>query len=98
MDYLKPGGFAVHTTEFNVSSNDSTIDNENIALYRRKDIERIVKTLKHNKHNIDVDFSTGTLPHDLFVDVPPYDQDPHLKLKIESYTATSIGLIIQKKM
>ena len=39
MDCLKPGGIAVHTTEFNVSSNDATLETGNCVIYRRKDIE-----------------------------------------------------------
>ena len=43
-----------------------------------------------------MDFSTGTLPADNFVDVPPYKHDPHLKFLHKDYVVTSIGLIIQK--
>ena len=33
---------------------------------------------------------------DKYVDIPPYTQDKHLKLKLGEYTTTSIGLIIKK--
>jgi SAM-dependent methyltransferase len=36
---LRPGGVAVHTTEFNLSSTDRTLEDVNCVVYRRKDIE-----------------------------------------------------------
>ena len=39
MRVLKPGGVAVHTTEFNLSSNDDTIEARDLCVYRRRDIE-----------------------------------------------------------
>lgn len=34
---LKPGGVAIHTTEFNLSSNKGTIENPGCSVYRDKD-------------------------------------------------------------
>jgi len=100
MNCLKPGGFAIHTTEYNISSNSSTINSADIAVYRHQDIEKIVRNLRKEGHDIDMDFTVGSLPGDLFVDVPPYKHNPHLKLQLRKYFAkyviTSIGLIIQK--
>jgi Methyltransferase domain len=39
IECLRPGGIAVHTTEFNLSSNTSTFETEGLSLYRRCDIE-----------------------------------------------------------
>src|SRR5688500_10202229 len=39
---LKPGGWAVHTTEYNISSNDETQENNDTVIYRHRDIEKIV--------------------------------------------------------
>lgn len=96
MKYLKPGGWAVHTTEYNVSSNTTTINSGNLVLFRRCDIERIADRLRADGHHIDLDLTDGTLPADLMVDAPPYKEQIHLKLLIGSYVATSIGLIIRK--
>lgn len=96
MDCLKPGGIAVHTTEYNCYSNRDTIETGGTVLYRRKDIERMVANLQKNGHHIDVDFRSGTLPNDNIVDTPPYKGDPHLKLLLGQYVITSIGLVIQK--
>jgi len=98
MKCLKPGGFAVHTTEYNLSSNTLTIFTGNSVLYRRQDIERIVYTLRKEGHRIDVDFTEGSLPVDACVDIPPYTHNPHLRLQFGDFVTTSIGLIIQKRM
>jgi len=95
---LKPGGWAVHTTEFNISSNDQTLDNDpNTVIFRKRDIEQITSELEKEGHYVEeVDFSLGGLPEDYHVDLFPYKQDIHLRLQINEYVATSIGLIIQK--
>lgn len=95
LDCLKPGGVAVHTTEFNVSSNSHTADLDQTVLFRRRDIEWLVQRLRRYNHDITVDFDPGSTQADLHVDTPPYSS-PHLKVRVHQYASTSIGLIIQK--
>jgi hypothetical protein len=95
---LKPGGWAVHTTEFNISSNDATLDNTDTVIFRMKDIERLKKELTSMGHSIEEpDYSLGGLPEDYNIDVFPHQQDIHLKLQLNEFVVTSIGLIIQKR-
>ena len=95
---LKPGGWAVHTTEYNVSSNDETQENNDTVIYRQRDIEYIVNELRNEGHFVEeVDLSLGGLPEDFMVDTEPHQQKVHLKLQVDKYVVTSIGLIIQKK-
>ncbi|MEO8508467.1 MAG: class I SAM-dependent methyltransferase, partial [Betaproteobacteria bacterium] len=96
MNCLKPGGVAVHTTEFNVGSNDSTIESGDTVLFRRRDIEEVVARLRRLGHSIDVDYDAGGGAADSFIDVPPYKHSTHLKIQIGHYVVTSIGLIIRK--
>lgn len=97
MKTLKPGGWAVHTTEYNVSSNDETQENNSTVIYRQRDIEHIVSELRKAGHFVEeVDFSLGGLPEDFMVDTEPHQQKIHLKLQVDKYVVTSIGLIIQK--
>jgi hypothetical protein len=91
---LKPGGVAVHTTEYNVSSNDKTIDDGGVVIYRRKDIEDVADRLRNAGYSLELDFTDGNLPADLYVDKHPYKQEVHLKLDLWGYAATSYGLII----
>ncbi|UBU62135.1 class I SAM-dependent methyltransferase [Acidithiobacillus ferrooxidans] len=93
---LKPGGIAVHTTEFNVSSNLETIETGPTVLFRRKDIEQIIEKVINLGCHIRMGWDYGDQPEDYHVDIPPYSRDPHLKLRIAKYTVTSIGLVIIK--
>ena len=95
---LKPGGWAVHTTEYNISSNDETQENNNTVIYRQRDIEYIVNELRKEGHFVEeLDFSIGGLPEDYAVDTEPHQQKIHIRLQVDKYVVTSIGLIIQKK-
>lgn len=98
MNTLKPGGWAVHTTEFNISSNDKTLDHTDTVIFRQKDIDDIVTELRSEGHHVEeLDYSLGGLPEDFMVDVFPHRQEVHLKLQLNEFVVTSIGLIIQKK-
>ncbi len=93
---LKPGGVAVHTTEYNISSNEDTIDNQDTVLFRKQDIEKLVSRLRSLGYEISVNYNPGSGKLDQHIDTPPYSNDNHLKLAIGEYTTTSIGLIIHK--
>jgi len=95
LKYLKPGGVAVHTTEFNVRSNVLTLTRGPTVLFRRRDLERIAKRLREMGYTVDLDFSSGNLPYDKLIDKPPYRQEIHLKLLLGIFVATSFGLIIE---
>jgi SAM-dependent methyltransferase len=97
MRCLAPGGVAVHTTEFNLSSNDATVRDGGCVIFRLQDIEWIVTALRDAGHDVEpLDLSTGTRELDRHIDVAPYCQDRHLRLDLFGYASTSIGLIIRK--
>lgn len=92
---LRPGGIAVHTTEFNVFSNDATIDHQPTVLLRRQDIDRLAAELTSQGHEIVLNYNTGSGSFDGHIDVPPWS-GIHLKLQLEQYVTTSLGLLIKK--
>lgn len=95
---LKPGGWAVHTTEYNISSNDETQDHNLTVIFRHRDIEKVVEALRKEGHFVEeLDYSLGGMPEDFLVDTLPHQQKIHLKLQIDRFVVTSIGLIIRKK-
>jgi hypothetical protein len=97
MRCLAPGGIAVHTTEFNLSSNDSTVMDGGCVIFRLKDIEWVIAALRDAGHDVEpLDLSTGTRELDRYVDAAPYSQDRHLRLDLWGYASTSIGLIVRK--
>lgn len=97
MNCLKPGGVAIHTTEFNLTSNDETIDEPLLVLFRKTDIEWMVRQLQNCGHHTEIDYSIGNGPIESVVDMPPFTGVYHLRLQLHGYVFTSIGLIIEKR-
>ena len=96
---LKPGGIAVHTTEFNVSSNEDTIEVGESVIYRKKDIEAFDYRLRKLACAIEaLDFDAGSEQHDIAFDYPPFYTHgrQHLKLQLGEYVCTSMLIIIRK--
>ncbi len=97
MHCLKPGGIAVHTTEYNLSSDTDTIDAQTLCLFRKQDILRLEKELQDLGHHVFAfNFNAGNSPMDKHIDLPPYKASPHIKLQLSNYSITSIGIIVQK--
>ena len=106
---LKPGGLAVHTTEFNFFNDRETIDNWVTVLFQRKHFQQIAVRLRAQGHSVaELDFDVGNQILDKFIDIPPYlNQLPeaireswspsaHLKLVCDGFVITCFGLIIRK--
>ncbi len=97
MRCLKPGGIAVHTTEFNLSSNLSTIQSPDLVVYRRHDIEGLMRTLTQAGYEVlPLNLNPGGGALDRYVDLPPYRHEPHLRLKLDRFVLTSIGLAVRR--
>ena len=99
MALVKPGGLAVHTTEYNVTSNDATMEEPEAVIYRRRDIEDLDRRLRAIACGLsECDFFAGDDAHDLNFDHVPYYQNgrPHVKVLIGDHVATSFLLIIRK--
>lgn len=97
LDCLRPGGIAVHTTEFNLSSNEHTIDTPTLSFYRRRDIEALASRLQANGHDIVLNLTRGNSVIDNHIDKAPYDYQLTMNALHGSFLITSIGLIIQKR-
>ena len=95
---LRPGGVAVHTTEYNLSSDTDTIDSQHLCLFRRQDIDRVVDRLTAAGHRVaPIDWELGTGYAETTIDLPPFVRgEPHLRLRAGSFDTTSIGLIITR--
>lgn len=94
---LKPGGVAIHTTEFNASSNDETISSGDTVLFRRQDIEYLAERLRKVGGELELNFNLGNNPLDRFYDVAPYSEQNHMKLQLDKFVTTSFGLFVRKK-
>lgn len=93
---LKPGGIGVHTTELNCSSNDRTLSTGSTVLFRKRDFEAMIADLTREGFRVEVNWDLGDQPLDHHVDVPPYSEDRHLKLRLDQWVSTSFGIIIHR--
>lgn len=97
LDCVKPGGLVVHTTEYNFSSNDRTVDHADTVLFRERDLRALAARLEAQGHWVaPLDLDPGDRPVDRYVDMAPYRDQPHLKVALRGFGATSVGLIIRR--
>lgn len=107
---LRPGGTAVHTTEFNINPAGPTIDNWPTVLFQRKHMEQLAEELRADGHTVaPFDFDVGDQPMDQFIDLPPWGDNAnalpvaslggplHLKVSVDGFASTCFGVIITKK-
>jgi hypothetical protein len=94
---LKVGGIACHTTEFNLSSNEQTVESGATVIYRKRDLDALISRLRERGHTV-ADILVAPDAHHLdgYVDTPPYSEPPHLRLDLLGYASTSIGLVIRR--
>lgn len=98
LDTLAPGGIAVHTTEYNLTSNDDTIDSGAVVIYRERDVRALIDRLEAAGHEVaalDLHPGEGLLDH--YVDVPPYGKEPVLRFLFAKYTLTSVAFVIRAR-
>jgi SAM-dependent methyltransferase len=95
MACVRPGGVAVHTTEYNVSSDQATVDAGATVLYRRRDLAELTDRLRHDGYRITLDLTEGDTPTDRHIDVPPFS-DTHLRTMLGEYVTTSVALVVEK--
>jgi hypothetical protein len=96
---LRPGGVAVHTTEFNLSSDEHTIERGDNVVYRRKDIAALAGRLRLLGCAMEpLDDFAGTAPEDIEYDFPPYygHGREHVKLLIGDVVSTSCLIVVTK--
>ncbi|WBO22439.1 class I SAM-dependent methyltransferase [Sphingomonas abietis] len=106
---LRPGGLAVHTTEFNINPEGPTIDNWVTVLFQRRHIEELAKRLRMQGHYVaELNFDLGKKVMDRFIDLPPFHHNMpvelqewvgeqyHLKLGFDGFVTTCIGIVVRK--
>lgn len=94
MGCLRPGGVAVHTTEFNPTNGKDTLCAGTTVLYRESDLEELVAmAAQQGDHVLPLDLAPGTTPEDAAVLDPPHKGDVHLTIHLGRWITTSIALI-----
>ena len=94
---LRVGGTACHTTEFNLSSDQDTVATGGTVLYRRRDMLALIESLRARGHSVEP-FVVARDVHvlDQIFDLPPHLHDPHLKMQIQKYVSTSVGIVVTR--
>jgi len=98
---LKPGGIAVHTTEFTLEDGEAPDDWPTVLYQKRHLVELVARLRSKGFQVVDFDFDPGEGIMDRLVDVPPWKHDllssaaAHLKLSVDGFTCTSAGVIIR---
>ena len=102
MRCLRPGGIAIHTTEFNTDAAGGTLRRGATVLYQRRHLDALAQRLAEAGHQmLPLDDAPGEGPLDAFLDLPPYGEEagygapqpPHLRLSIRGYPVTSAGIV-----
>jgi hypothetical protein len=95
MACLRPGGVAVHTTEFNVSSATETIDHGSTSYWLQSHVDDLCARLRDLGHVVGpVDYSAGGHALNRHVDQPPYHEEAHLRYQVGPWAMTSVGLVL----
>jgi SAM-dependent methyltransferase len=105
MDCLRPGGIAVHTTEYTLDAEGGTLRRGTTVLYQRRHLEALAAQLEAAGHTmLPLGEARGTGLLDRFVDLPPHMEErsplgvifpPHLRLSIRGYPVTSAGILVR---
>jgi hypothetical protein len=76
LNTVRPGGLAVHTTEYNYANDAATIDNWGTVLFQRQHFNELAERLTGSGHRLaPIDFSVGEKVLDRFIDLPPFSHD-----------------------
>lgn len=93
---LRPGGVAVHTTEYNLGSDDGTVATGPTVLYRERDLLELAGRLEGTGHQVAaLSLSPGNGVLDEYVDVPPYSAEPHIRVWLRSFVTTSLAVVVR---
>ena len=98
LELLKPGGIAIHTTEFDLTPGPHAVDYGHCALYRLQDLNDFAARVRSRGFQIDINpYVAFEHPADRAI-APPLslgDEQFHLKLALYDSISTSIVLVIR---
>jgi len=95
---LKPGGIALHTTELDVSAEESKFDFPTLSLYRENDLKTLVNTLKFQGYEIE-HFRNDKRwfgKSERFVDREPWGARPHIRIEVQGREVLSLAIRIRR--
>ena len=96
---LRSGGVAIHTTEFNLSSNKDTIKTGESVIFRRRDLEEMRDWFVSQGHLMALSFGREKTEGNSYIDIPPFTSEYrpyHLTLVANGFVETSFGIVVIK--
>lgn len=94
---LKPGGYAVHTTEVNVLSDDKTVDAGHTVIYRPRDLHKLYKMLQRSGFNVSpLRFTLGNTQRDHRISMSPKFGNDFSKIQVGGHLVTQAVIIIHR--
>ena len=97
---LKPGGVAIHTTEFNILSNTDTVTEGYSVIFRKKDFEELKEWFNEQGVVMELSFRREKSEGNSYIDIPPYKSEGkpfHFNLCADGFVETSYAIVIKKK-
>jgi hypothetical protein len=99
LQLLRPGGIAIHTTEFNIGDVVAPIETPGCTFFTKRWVERLARQISEaGGRLVPLNPSRGSDMLDGVVDFPPFCWKNHMKVVIESGSVltTSVGLVVVK--
>jgi len=95
---LKPGGYAVHTTEMNTLSNTHTVDNnKETVIFRPRDMHELALSLYEQGYELShVQLTLGHTKKDQQISISPEFGNGFSKLQVGGHIITQVVIIIRK--
>lgn len=93
---LKPGGIAVHTSEYSLLPSNINATEGDTVFFREEDVKSLYETLKKLGYTLPpLNLNRGQRALDFQHDKPPYTSEPHLSLESCGLINTSIVFVAQ---
>lgn len=94
---LKPGGYAVHTTEVNVINDRHTVNAGDTVIFRPRDIYKLASRLKAAGYQLDpLKLNFGQSKEDQRISIYPQFGNDYSKLQVGGHLITQVVLIISR--
>jgi hypothetical protein len=94
---LKPGGYAVHTTELNILSDKHTVFGGSTVVFRLRDVFKLQLSLLSKGYVCDAfSLDMGSLPEDRDISINPKFGNGYSKIQIMGSLATQVLLIVSR--
>jgi hypothetical protein len=95
---LKPGGWAVHSTEIDLSHEPERFDTPSLSLYKLEDLMTLVQRLKQEGNLVmPIKETAWQGLSEKYIATEPWGEKPHLRIRVLGREIASIVLVFQRQ-